>query len=137
MLLLIYKQTAGQLVPNIFLSFQVSVFNTYIMGGLLMLKILLPLLMVSVFSVAVQKTSKVSLEALFTLVLLFCDIMGIHFFFLVTDKGSWLEIGVSLSHFIISEAIAVFLQALFLIAKILMDFPGSSCSRSQRQELPT
>ena len=109
-----------QRVNSLFNSFQVTTFNTYWMGALLMLKILIPILVVSVFAVGVQRLAKINLGSLFILVLLFCDIMGLHFFFLVTDSGSWLQIGTSLSHFIIIEAIAVFLQALFMISRVLV-----------------
>jgi phosphatidylinositol glycan class N len=53
-------------------------------------------------------------------VLLFSDVMGLHFFFLVTDQGSWQEIGTSLSHFVIAESAVIFLQIFLVLAGVLV-----------------
>ena len=59
-------------------------------------------------------------RALFLLVLLFSDVLGLHFFFLVRDTGSWEEIGTSLSHYVIAEATVIFLQLLLVAAGWLL-----------------
>jgi len=58
--------------------------------------------------------------SLFLLVLSVTDILTLNFFFLVRDSGSWLEIGTSISHFVISSAFIVFLIVLFSISHILV-----------------
>lgn len=98
----------------------VAVFNPFLMGGLLLLKILIPFLVVACFAFSVQYVTQMPRRALFLMVLLFSDFMGLHFFFFVTDQGSWQEIGTSLSHFVIVEATVIVLQVLFQLAKFLL-----------------
>jgi phosphatidylinositol glycan class N len=102
----------------------VSVFSPFLMGSLLLLKVLIPFLVVACFVCVVQKISRMPSSAMFFLVLLFSDIMGLHFFFLVTDQGSWEQIGTSLSHFVITEGIVVFLQIFWIVAKYLLETPS-------------
>ena len=54
-----------------------------------------------------------------SLVQLFCDLLALRFFFLVKDSGSWLEIGSSLSHYIIVEGTTIFLVMLLALARML------------------
>uniref|UniRef100_A0A672IJD8 GPI ethanolamine phosphate transferase 1 n=1 Tax=Salarias fasciatus TaxID=181472 RepID=A0A672IJD8_SALFA len=65
-----------------------TVFNPFIMGGLMMWKVLF----------------------------LF---VYIHFFFLVQDYGSWLDIGTSISHYVIVMSMTIFLMLLSVVTHIL------------------
>ncbi len=94
----------------------VTTFNPFLMGSLLLLKVVLPFFTVALFAFAVQFISQMPQKALFWMVLAFSDVMGLHFFFMVTDQGSWLDIGTSLSHFIIVESTVIFLQIMFQLA---------------------
>jgi phosphatidylinositol glycan class N len=98
----------------------VTVFNPFLMGGLLLLKVIIPFFVVALMAFSVAYVSQMPIQALFLNVLLFSDIMGMHFFFMVTDQGSWLDIGTSLSHFIIVQATVIFLQLLFLLSSFCM-----------------
>ncbi|RKO84660.1 hypothetical protein BDK51DRAFT_6195, partial [Blyttiomyces helicus] len=51
--------------------------------------------------------------SLFLVVLSTTDVMTLNFFFLVRDSGSWLEIGTTISHFVIASAFIVFQILLF------------------------
>lgn len=62
---------------------------------------------------------QVPLDKFFIIILLCCDIMCLNFLFLVRNTGSWLEIGTSISHFVIMEVTVVVLCLLQLIAKVL------------------
>ena len=53
-----------------------------------------------------------SRNAMFLMVLLMSDFMALHFFFLVSDQGSWQEIGTSLSHYVIAQANPIFVLML-------------------------
>ncbi len=61
------------------------------------------------------------MEQIFLAILVICNIMGINFLFLVTNKGSWLQIGTSISHFVIIETTTVILCVLQILAKFLME----------------
>lgn len=100
----------------------VSIFSPFLMGSLLLGKILIPFLLVALFMQAVKQVSGMASKALFLLLLLFSDVMSLHFFFCVTDQGSWQEIGTSLSHFVIAEGIVIFLLLFFVLAGFLLRF---------------
>ncbi|XP_025114899.1 GPI ethanolamine phosphate transferase 1-like isoform X2 [Pomacea canaliculata] len=85
-----------------------TVFNPFVMGGLMLVKVLIPFVLVSCGLRAVQVVTHVPLRALMLLVLLMSDFMGLHFFFFVRDYGSWLEIGTSISHYIIVMTTTIF-----------------------------
>ncbi|KAM9632095.1 GPI ethanolamine phosphate transferase 1 isoform 1-T1 [Trichechus inunguis] len=72
-----------------------TVFNPFMMGALMMWKILIPFVLVMCAFEAVQLTTRLSSKSLFLIVLVISDIMALHFFFLVKDYGSWLDIGTS------------------------------------------
>ncbi|KAF2348266.1 GPI ethanolamine phosphate transferase 1 C-terminal, partial [Trinorchestia longiramus] len=97
----------------------VTVFSPLVMGGLLLLKILLPFLLVSCFFHAVCVLLQVPIAAMFQLFLVLSDIMALQFFLVIRTEGSWLAIGTSLSHFVISMASTVFLYVLMLLARLL------------------
>ena len=99
----------------------VTTFNPFLMGGLLLFKVVIPFFAVALFAFSVQYVSQMPPKALFLMVLVFSDIMGLHFFFMVTDQGSWLDIGTSLSHFVIGESTVIFLQLMFLLASLSMN----------------
>nr|XP_054528067.1 GPI ethanolamine phosphate transferase 1 isoform X10 [Pan troglodytes] len=70
-----------------------TVFSPFMMGALMMWKILIPFVLVMCAFEAVQLTTQLSSKSLFLIVLIISDIMALHFFFLVKDYGSWLDIG--------------------------------------------
>lgn len=115
----------------------VSVFSPFLMASLLMAKVLLPFLVVALFSSVVVAVSRINSEALFLLVFAFSDVMGLQFFFLVTDSGSWQEIGTSLSHFVIAEATVIFLQLLLAIASRMLSVGSVVASEDGTVAQPT
>lgn len=53
------------------------------------------------------------------MVLIISDIMALHFFFLVKDDGSWLDIGTSISHYVIVMSMTIVLVFLNGLAHLL------------------
>ncbi|XP_048219310.1 GPI ethanolamine phosphate transferase 1 isoform X2 [Perognathus longimembris pacificus] len=96
-----------------------TVFNPFMMGALMMWKILIPFLLVMCAFEAVQLTTQLSSKSLFLIVLVISDIMALHFFFLVKDYGSWLDIGTSISHYVIVMSMTIFLVFLNGLAQLL------------------
>ncbi|XP_062933167.1 GPI ethanolamine phosphate transferase 1 isoform X2 [Cynocephalus volans] len=97
-----------------------TVFSPFMMAALMMWKILIPFVLVICTFEVVQLTTQLSSKSLFLIVLVISDIMALHFFFLVKDYGSWLDIGTSISHYVIVMSITIFLVFLNGLAQLLM-----------------
>lgn len=54
------------------------------------------------------------------MMLILCDFMGLHFLYAVTNEGSWLQIGTSISHFVIIQSMILFIVVLYAIANLYM-----------------
>lgn len=96
-----------------------TVFNPFIMGGLMMWKVIIPFIIVMCTFETIQVTTQLSSRSLFLIVLVISDIMALHFFFLVQDYGSWLDIGTSISHYVIVMSMTIFLMVLSVVTHVL------------------
>lgn len=85
----------------------VTVFSPFTMTGLLLLKIVLPLSLLSTYTSDAGKGHEVR-----TLILSLCDYITLRHFYSVTDTGSWLDIGASISRFVIAGALVVLVTVL-------------------------
>ncbi|XP_076991433.1 GPI ethanolamine phosphate transferase 1 [Tamandua tetradactyla] len=106
-----------------------TVFSPFMMGALMMWKILIPFVLVMCAFEAVQLTTQLSSRSLFLIVLVISDIMALHFFFLVKDYGSWLDIGTSISHYVIVMSMTIFLVFLNGLAQLLTTKKLRLCGR--------
>ncbi|XP_044733574.1 GPI ethanolamine phosphate transferase 1-like [Chrysoperla carnea] len=50
--------------------------------------------------------------------LIYCDFIGIHFLFFVTNEGSWLDIGLSISYFILFETATLVILMLYVFVYV-------------------
>uniref|UniRef100_A0A803XKJ2 GPI ethanolamine phosphate transferase 1 n=1 Tax=Meleagris gallopavo TaxID=9103 RepID=A0A803XKJ2_MELGA len=91
-----------------------TVFSPFIMGGLLLLKVVIPFLLVSCAFEAVQVTTQLSSKRYSK-----CCISALHFFFLVKDYGSWLDIGTSISHYVLVMSLTIFMMLMNGLAQLL------------------
>nr|XP_019942836.1 PREDICTED: GPI ethanolamine phosphate transferase 1 [Paralichthys olivaceus] len=96
-----------------------TVFNPFIMGGLMMWKVIIPFIIVMCTFETIQVVTQLSSRSLFLIVLVISDLMALHFFFLVQDYGSWLDIGTSISHYVIVMSMTIFLMLLSVVTHIL------------------
>ncbi|XP_048433595.1 GPI ethanolamine phosphate transferase 1-like [Pyrus x bretschneideri] len=114
----------------------ITVFSPFLMAALLIFKLFIPfLLVICVFS-AITKLNRLPQLACYFLVILFSDVMTMHFFFLVRNTGSWMEIGNSISHFGIMSAQVVFVLLLFALTNIYTkDIDIGSVDRSSRKAM--
>lgn len=96
-----------------------TVFNPFIMGGLMMWKVVIPFIIVMCTFETIQVATQLSSRSLFLIVLVISDLMALHFFFLVQDYGSWLDIGTSISHYVIVMSMTIFLMLLSVVTHIL------------------
>ncbi|KAM5222393.1 GPI ethanolamine phosphate transferase 1 [Ctenodactylus gundi] len=106
-----------------------TVFSPFMMGALMMWKILIPFVLVMCAFEAVQLTTQLPSKSLFLIVLVISDIMALHFFFLVKDYGSWLDIGTSISHYVIVMSMTIFLVFLNGLAQLLTTKTLRLCGR--------
>ncbi|XP_031622436.1 GPI ethanolamine phosphate transferase 1 isoform X2 [Contarinia nasturtii] len=100
----------------------VSTFSPFLMASLIILKLLIPVLIVMCAIRQIHSITKIPLDKFFILILLCCDIMCLNFLFLVKNTGSWLEIGTSISHFVIMETTVVVLCLVQVFAKFLTTY---------------
>jgi phosphatidylinositol glycan class N len=98
----------------------VTIFNPFLMGALLITKILIPFFIISTVYGILAQILDLPPFSLFLLVVSITDVQTINFFYFVTDYGSWLEIGTSISHFCIAELFIVFTICLFWLGQVLI-----------------
>lgn len=98
----------------------ITVFQPFIMATLLVMKILVPfVLLISAFTMLNQMIGLLP-GSLFMLVVSTSDIITIEFLFRVVNIGSWLDIGVSISRFIICSVFIVFEIGLIVVCRIFV-----------------
>lgn len=114
----------------------ITVFSPFLMAALLIFKLFIPFMLVICAFSAITKLIRVPRLGCYFLVILFSDVMTIHFFFLVKNTGSWMEIGNSISHFGIVSAQVVFVLLLFafthIYTKEIQVTPTGSSSRKAK-----
>ncbi|KAE9418647.1 hypothetical protein Angca_008824 [Angiostrongylus cantonensis] len=108
----------------------ISVFSPLTMTTLLLFKLFIPLLMVSLLLTAVLRFNRKAIQRLSCIVLILTDLMAMCFFHQLKDEGSWLDIGLSISHYLISMCMSVVLLLLLMCSSSLMT---TSLSRSDFQ----
>ncbi|KAJ1978105.1 Glycosyl phosphatidyl inositol anchor synthesis, partial [Dimargaris xerosporica] len=95
-----------------------TIFDPFVMGALLIFKILIPFFLLSAVLGIVNRIKNLPPMAMFLLVLATTDIMTLNFFYLVKDTGSWLEIGTTISHFCIASLFVLFVIVLYLVSQV-------------------
>lgn len=65
------------------------------------------------------------------------NIMGLHFLFLIKNTGSWLDIGMSISHYVIVQSLALFLSLMYGLAGLLIGVEEKNSIHCSNQLLPT
>lgn len=90
----------------------IPVFDPFSQGALLLLKLLIPFALISANLGILTRRLGVAPSSLFMLVMALSDGLTLHFFWVVRDEGSWLEIGSTISHFIIASLLGIFVAGL-------------------------
>jgi phosphatidylinositol glycan class N len=97
-----------------------TVFAPFLMGAIMVFKLLIPFSLCCHALVVINRCVGIQETASFLLVSGISDVLTINFFFLVTDSGSWKEIGQSISHFAVSNLYIVTQLFLFTLARIYL-----------------
>ena len=74
-------------------------FNPFLMGALLMLKVLVPMITVAVAFLCLLKLRATPPFPAYLVFIALSDLMSVTFFFEVTTEGSWQDIGMSISRY--------------------------------------
>ncbi|KAH9985887.1 Phosphatidylinositolglycan class N-domain-containing protein [Russula compacta] len=98
----------------------VPIFSPFLMAALLLFKILAPFVFLSATFATLNARLGMPPFALFLVALSLTDVMTMTFFFNVTDTGSWLQIGQSISHFCITSLLLVFSAVITSVGEALM-----------------
>jgi phosphatidylinositol glycan class N len=90
----------------------IPIFEPFSQTALLIFKLMVPFALISANLGIINKRLGVAPSALFMVVMALSDILTLYFFWVVKDEGSWLEIGSTISHFVIASLLCVFVAAL-------------------------
>jgi phosphatidylinositol glycan class N len=96
------------------------IFGPFSQAALLIFKILAPFALVSANLGFLTQRLKLQGGSLFTVVMGIGDYMTLRFFWAVRDEGSWLEIGESISMFMIASALCVFVAGLEALSDVFV-----------------
>ncbi|KZT65104.1 PigN-domain-containing protein [Daedalea quercina L-15889] len=109
----------------------VPVFNPFLMAVLLIFKIIAPYIILAMCLHLLNTRLHLPPFSLFLVALTLTDVMTMTFFFNVTDTGSWLEIGQSITFFVISSLLLVWAAGTCAVGELLM---ADSDGREQTKE---
>lgn len=98
----------------------IPVFNPFSQGALLVLKLMIPFAVISANLGILNKRLEVAPSALFMTVMTISDISTLNFFYMVRDDGSWLEIGTTISHFVIANMLCFFVAGLEFVSEMFV-----------------
>ena len=98
----------------------IPIFDPFSQAALLVFKILVPFAVISANLGILNRRLGVAPSSLFMLVMAISDVMTMNFFWLVRDEGSWLDIGTSISHFVIASLLCVFVAGLEFVSELFV-----------------
>ena len=98
----------------------IPIFDPFNQATLLIFKILASFALVSANLGFLTKRLKLQSGSLFTVAMGISDYMTLRFFWVVRDEGSWLEIGESISMFVIASALCVFVAGLKALLEVFV-----------------
>lgn len=101
-------------------------FRPFIMSLLLILKLIIPYVFLSISLGRFSREKGIDSFEFVLLIISTCDVMTLNFFFLVKEEGSWLDIGTSITNFIISGCIQLLTMVLFTFSEILIHGLGTT-----------
>jgi len=102
------------------------------------LKLMIPFALISANLGILNKRLGVAPSALFMVVMAISDFLTLHFFWVVRDEGSWLEIGSTISHFCIASLLCVFVASLEGVSEVFIagvEVEDGSPQMSKEKEL--
>lgn len=98
----------------------IPVFAPFSQSALLIFQILIPFAIISANLGILNRRLEVAPSALFMVVMSISDVMTLNFFYMVRDEGSWLDIGMSISHFCIASLLCTFVAGLEFLSELFV-----------------
>lgn len=98
----------------------IPVFDPFSQGALLILKILAPFALVSANLGVLTHRLQLRGGSLFAVVMGIGDYLTLRFFWKVKDEGSWLDIGESISMFVIASGLCIFVAGLEALSEVFI-----------------
>ncbi|KAL4918658.1 Phosphatidylinositolglycan class N-domain-containing protein [Aspergillus aurantiobrunneus] len=98
----------------------IPVFNPFSQSALLIFKILIPFAIISANLGILNRCLEVAPSALFMVVMSISDVMTLNFFYMVRDEGSWLDIGTTISQFLIASFLCTFVPGLEFLSEVFI-----------------
>ncbi|XP_050535795.1 GPI ethanolamine phosphate transferase 1 isoform X2 [Daktulosphaira vitifoliae] len=114
----------------------VSVFSPFTIFGLVLFKIIVPIMLTCCTFYITCVKLKIPPSNVFSLMLALSNVMGLHFLFFIKNTGSWLDIGMSISHYVIVQSLAIFLSLLYGLAALLIGVNKNYKGQDEFQLLP-
>lgn len=81
---------------------------------------LIPFAIISANLGILNRRLEVAPSALFMVVMSISDVMTLNFFYMVRDEGSWLDIGTTISHFLIASFLCTFVAGLEFLSEVFI-----------------
>lgn len=98
----------------------IPIFDPFSQGALLIFKIMTPFAIISAVLGVLNRRLGLQSSALFMVVMGVGDVLVMNFFWMVKDEGSWLDIGTTISHFVIGSALSIFVAGLEGVSELLI-----------------
>ena len=98
----------------------IPIFSPFLMGILLLFKLMVPFAVLSATLGILNRVLELPKSALILILFSFVDLLTLNFFWRVKDEGSWLEIGSSISAFVIAGLLILFVIALERISDFIV-----------------
>eukprot|EP00834_Sanchytrium_tribonematis_P007065 NODE_588_length_5657_cov_0.948183.p3 type:complete len:255 gc:universal NODE_588_length_5657_cov_0.948183:2010-1246(-) len=95
-------------------------FDPFLMGVLLMIKILIPFILSSLTIYTISLSWKIEPIVVYLLAIAFSDLTTIRFFFEIKTEGSWLDMGTSMTQYLIASLFIIVFILLFGISKFIL-----------------